>query len=42
MFNHHFTEHGDIAYIVSLYGYHISGITSLFEPNFISKVTQFG
>ena len=37
-----FTQHGYIAYfayIVSPHGYHTSGVTSLFEPNFISYVT---
>ena len=27
------------AYMVSPHGYHTSGVTSLFEPNFISQVT---
>jgi len=26
-----------LLYIVSPHGYHTSGVTSLFEPNFISK-----
>ena len=28
-----------IAYMVSPHGYHTSGVTSLVEPNFISKVS---
>ena len=39
---HYFSLHCDIAYfayMVSPHGYHTSGITSRFEPDFIYKVT---